>query len=228
MDLNAWKILLEGCTADGTVCTTAGVPFGGGNAVECETGIFLYALMRRFQPQTVFESGSHWGFSSACMALGLKDNVKLYPRKSCGKLYTMDMNEYEGKPEALWKRIGVDNVIHLICSSEEAESYKQIDPNMKFEWVWADADHDGPAIMREFDNYLPFLSRKRCIIGFHDTSLDDRMHAGIMSILEKLTAMKEAKTGWEFISHWPMRNMRGMDLIMLNNAPFRNPSGWSA
>ena len=218
MDLNAWRILMEGITPDGTGCTTVSPIFGGGYAIEAETGLLLYSFMRRWQPRYVLETGTHWGMSSACMALGLKDNTTLYPRMESGRLVTIDTDGYDGKPEALWKRLGLTNIHHIIASSEDAETYKsKIHPLVRFEWVQLDADHAAEAIMREFESCLHLISRQRCIIGFHDTSLDDRMHAGVKRIYERLLTMKADKDGWSEVSWFPLRNMRGLDLILIQN-----------
>lgn len=217
MDLKAWKILLDGMEADGTSCTTASREYGHGNAVEVETGIFLYGLVRRYQPANILETGCHWGYSSAWMAMGLKDNRFFYPNKKANALITLDMTAYDGKPEALWEKVGVSEFIfHLIKNSEDPESYNGIHPPECIELFWQDADHSAEAIVREFDAAAHLLSRERCIIGYHDTSLDRRMNAGVIEIIQKLIYMRENRVGWQFISHVPMRNMRGLDLIYLS------------
>ncbi len=42
--------------------------------IECETGEFLYGLIRIMQPKKVLETGTHWGVGSAYMGMALKDN----------------------------------------------------------------------------------------------------------------------------------------------------------
>lgn len=42
--------------------------------VECETGEFLYAMVRMLKPANVLETGTHWGISASYMGLALKEN----------------------------------------------------------------------------------------------------------------------------------------------------------
>ena len=51
--------------------------------IECETGEFLYSLVRMLQPKNVLETGTHWGVGSSYMGLALQDN-------SFGKLDTVE------------------------------------------------------------------------------------------------------------------------------------------
>ena len=42
--------------------------------VECETGEFLYGLLRLIKPENVLETGTHFGVGASYMGLALKDN----------------------------------------------------------------------------------------------------------------------------------------------------------
>lgn len=42
--------------------------------IECETGEFLYSLVRLLKPKHILETGTHQGVGACYMALGLKDN----------------------------------------------------------------------------------------------------------------------------------------------------------
>jgi predicted O-methyltransferase YrrM len=42
--------------------------------VECETGEFLYSLVRLLKPENVLETGTHWGIGASYMGMGLKHN----------------------------------------------------------------------------------------------------------------------------------------------------------
>lgn len=44
--------------------------------VECETGEFLYAMVRMLKPDHVLETGTHWGIGASYMGQALKDNHK--------------------------------------------------------------------------------------------------------------------------------------------------------
>lgn len=42
--------------------------------IECETGEFLYSLVRLLKPKRVLETGTHWGIGASYMGLALQDN----------------------------------------------------------------------------------------------------------------------------------------------------------
>lgn len=42
--------------------------------VECETGEFLYSLVRLLKPENVLETGTHWGIGASYMGKALQDN----------------------------------------------------------------------------------------------------------------------------------------------------------
>jgi predicted O-methyltransferase YrrM len=46
--------------------------------IECETGEFLYSLIRLLKPEQVMETGTHWGIGAAYMGMALEDNKKGY------------------------------------------------------------------------------------------------------------------------------------------------------
>lgn len=44
--------------------------------IECETGEFLYSLIRLLKPDHVLETGTHWGIGASYMGMALQDNKK--------------------------------------------------------------------------------------------------------------------------------------------------------
>ena len=42
--------------------------------LECETGEFLYSMVRLLKPESVLETGTHWGVGAAYMGKALQDN----------------------------------------------------------------------------------------------------------------------------------------------------------
>lgn len=42
--------------------------------IECETGEFLYYMIRLLKPTNVLETGTHWGIGASYMGMALKDN----------------------------------------------------------------------------------------------------------------------------------------------------------
>lgn len=221
MNLEAMRILTEGSQPDGTDCTTVATEYGGGNAIEGETGLFLYGLVRRYKPANILETGTHWGYSSAWLALAMKDNWETYPNQHPGAVVTLDMSTYDGKPQRLWERVGVDHLIFSrTANSEDPNSYKDIQPDGVFGMFYMDADHAAEAIVKEFNGALRLLNRQRCLLVFHDTRLDERMDKGIGALLRQLGQMRSVKSGWDNIQHFAMRNMRGLDMILLTNGEY--------
>lgn len=53
--------------------------------LECETGEFLYAMVRILQPQNVLETGTHHGVGASYIGSALRDNKK-------GRLDTIEFN----------------------------------------------------------------------------------------------------------------------------------------
>lgn len=43
--------------------------------LECETGEFMYGLVRVLKPYHVLETGTHWGIGASYMGLALKENM---------------------------------------------------------------------------------------------------------------------------------------------------------
>lgn len=42
--------------------------------IECETGEFLYGLVRLLKPNHILETGTHWGIGASYLGMALKDN----------------------------------------------------------------------------------------------------------------------------------------------------------
>lgn len=209
MNLEAWKILMEGSTPDGVDNHSVAPEYGNGSAIEQETSIFLYGLVRRLHPAIIFETGTNWGYSSACLALGLVDAAKDYPNQ-LGHLYTVDSSGYDGKPEALWEKIGVNRVItHYV---ENSWSCKPIAPWADL--IFFDADHSAEEIIKEFINWFPYMNVNGCWTAWHDTRLDKRAAPGIQAILD----MKDLwETKYNTVQRVHMRNFRGLDLAQFRN-----------
>lgn len=53
---------------------TAGFSSFNDAGIECETGEFLYSIVRLMKPKHVLETGTHHGIGAAYMGLALKDN----------------------------------------------------------------------------------------------------------------------------------------------------------
>jgi len=220
MNLDRFRILTEGITRDGVDCHTVGPEYGGGNAIELESGLFLYSLVRRFNPITVIETGSHWGFASSCIAAALADMEESYPLGRT--LTTIDVNAYDGRARRLWERIGVGHLVRqYIGDARGWEGDKDFPKKVvqslcgrPIDFLWLDADHSAESVIAEWEQYAPCLNRQEAIVAFHDTRLDPRESEGIRQIL---TQNMHPLPEYRFHSYTPLRNFRGLDFLFLTN-----------
>ena len=207
MNIDAVKILLEGSHSDGVDCTSADVKYGSGSEIEVETGLFLYGLLRRYNPRVGVETGTHRGYSSAWLALAMKDAVAFFPGRRPGVLFTVDVGEYEGEPEDLWQKLGLSNIHHHI-----GDSLRFQPPIAPIDFLWLDADHGTEFIVNEWEHFKPWFNPHKMMVGFHDTRLDVREGAAVKEIFQQ-----HMPGHYRHGCHLPMRNMRGLDLIFLTN-----------
>lgn len=71
----ALTMFAEGSWNDSSVKAAPG-EFSSFNdaGIECETGEFLYSLVRLLKPKNVLETGTHWGIGASYMGMALKEN----------------------------------------------------------------------------------------------------------------------------------------------------------
>ena len=92
-------------------------------------GKFLEIISKMVSPQNILEIGTFTGYSSICLAKGLKEN---------GKLYTIDHNdELLSIQKKYITKAGLDEKIELI-SGDAIEIVKKLD--IVFDLVFIDAD----------------------------------------------------------------------------------------
>ena len=208
LNVEKLHILIEDSTLDGVDCRSASAAKGNGASIEVDTGIFLLGLIHRLQPKVAIETGTNFGYCASFIGLALESIALDYPHLR-GHLWTVDVDRYEGRPEALWETLGVSNYItHVISDALTAPL-----PPRPAQFLMLDSDHDGDFVYNEFHHFLPILDEKRCTIAVHDTRLDARLAPGIRRIL----ASEELKSKYRHIGHFPMRNLRGLDLMLLSN-----------
>ena len=211
MNLRKWQILLERSTPD-VQCSGAHMAneqYGGRNAIEIETGLFLYGLVRRFLPHTIVETGTHMGFASACMALALED-ILPQQRKAC--VITLDMGLYP-QSRNLWFDLDLQNWILPIIGDSSTWKYDWAEP---IDMLFLDADHGTEFVIKECLNYFPHLNREKAIILFHDTTLDVRVAPAIKRCLA-ISHDEISIRGYRTVSHVPFRTLRGLDMLLLSN-----------
>lgn len=208
-------ILRNGETMDGVDCLTAPEDLGGGQSCEVENGEFYRGFCKRMKFSRVLHTGTHKGYDVSWMAMGLEENG-IYPHK-LGKIITVDVNDY-GASE-LWDKLELKNITQVIGDSKLPETYKpHIDASVQ--WVHCDADHSAESLIAEFECVLPHMDTMACVFSCHDSRLDRRLSSGIREIIHRLKVMRDLDHGWKHISHFPIRNLRGIDFIQLSNEEF--------
>ena len=220
MNLQKWEMLLAESAPDSQCAFghMANETYGGRNAVEIETGIFLYGLVRRFLPRVILETGTHMGFASACLALALEDKAKDFPLLKTSRVLTIDCGEYE-QSAALREKLGLQEWIVPILADSSTYQYDYPRP---IDMLFLDSDHGEEFVLKEFMNFFPHLSRERAVVLFHDTVIDPREREAIARIFSEEKILREKYRG---ISYFPFRNLRGLDLILFSNEQFQEPYG---
>lgn len=195
MNLDGWRILLDGARRydDGSGCVP--LKYGEAGAAEVETGIFLYGLVRRAQPRVIVETGTNRGWSSACMALALKDN-------GAGHLWTCDINEYEGEKYELWERLDLTSWITPVCQDSRIWT-----PPQRIDLLFLDSDHWPDFVLSEWRHFAPSLSSVAHIL-VHDTSLEQgRLRPTVEAIAAETRGRHIVFAGW-----------RGLDVVQVVRA----------
>lgn len=129
--------------------------------VECETGEFLYSLVRLLKPNRVLETGTHYGVGASYMGMGLKDN-------GFGKLDTLEfLPEIHAVARKRIETMGLTDYVnmHLTDAAKFDASGK------KYKLVLLDTEPQTR--FAEFLRYLPFVDEGGFIF-IHD--LHRHMH----------------------------------------------------
>lgn len=98
--------------------------------IECETGEFLYSMVRMLKPDHVLETGTHWGIGASYMGMGLRDNGK-------GKLTTIEFLQeiYLNAQERFARLNLLDSYIMPLLMD-----VKFYEPSVKFQLILLDTE----------------------------------------------------------------------------------------
>lgn len=141
--------------------------------VECETGEFLYSLVRLIKPSRALETGTHYGIGASYMALALEHNNPLIigGRKTISQLDTIEfLPEIYKIAEARFKRMGFigghgGDVInqHLMDASQfkTEQNYQLIlldtEPQTRFaefQRYWSTLDEGGFIFIHDLHRHM--------------------------------------------------------------------------
>lgn len=119
--------------------------------------MFLFKLIRKFEPNSCIELGSCVGISAAYQAAALRLNKK-------GKLQTL-----EGSPEIA--KIAEDTLAGLdlenasVITGPFHETYRSVlEAGNPVDFLFNDGHHDHDAVLRYFHEALPYLSEEALIV----------------------------------------------------------------
>jgi predicted O-methyltransferase YrrM len=144
-------------------------------SVEVEVGRVWYSLMMMMRPQRVLETGTHFGYSTCCIAAALRDlsAVDGTPRE----LVTID----PAPMPHLWEGTDLAPFIRWIpkLSFDVAKDYA----GERFDALVLDSDHSYDTIMFELMAFEPTL-REGGTLLLHDTLYFDGVGAAVRQLRE--------------------------------------------
>ena len=169
------------------------------HGVEIETGMLLYALVRRVKPKIVVETGTDRGYGAAWLASALADNFDSIPDLGRGKLYTVDNDRHADECFDLWKSLGLEHYIErVIADSRTWQAPSLVD------LLFIDSDHTFRSVMEEWRNYRPKLNRQGSYVVLHDTKIYLELKQAAREIVQREATLIRAI---EFFS------MRGLTVL---------------
>ncbi|HYG86049.1 MAG TPA: class I SAM-dependent methyltransferase [Azospirillum sp.] len=167
--------------------------------VELEVGHFYYVMTKLLRPKLVLETGTHFGYSSYCIADALQENGE------DGVLYTIDLvkehHVFQGTEHK-------DRVVFINGHSMEVDMgvFVGRDPRRGpagmpiFDMLVLDADHSYSGIIGEVNRFSPHL-RVGGVMLLHDSMYFD----GIGLVVQQL-----ARTGYFDIVTLPTPRRHGV------------------
>lgn len=97
--------------------------------LECETGEFMYAMVRILKPDNVLETGTHWGVGASYMGMGLLDN-------GFGHLDTIEfIPEIHDVAKARIARLGLQN--YVTCHFGDVARFE---PSCDYKFILLDTE----------------------------------------------------------------------------------------
>ncbi len=143
------------------------------SSVELEVGRLWHALVMLLQPRMVLETGTHQGYSTACIASAL---VSLGgPRR----VITIDPYPQEGQ---IWAGNELESVVTLRREFSQDAYPDLLESRTRFDMLVLDSDHCYDTIMKELVLYEPLLDVGGTIL-FHDSLFFDGVGAAVEQVL---------------------------------------------
>jgi predicted O-methyltransferase YrrM len=203
IDLDRLKILSEGLEQEAyggdhwdPPIETCGT-YTGRIGVELETGLLLYALVRRRQPVVAVETGTFRGYSAGWIASALADNAR-------GTLWTVDSLwhddvEHAVRARDLWTRLRVES--HVQPVHGDSRTWTPVERPIDF--LFIDAAHEMEFVRAEFVHYWQYLQPSGALVVFHDPT-------SCPPVQEAIDAIWKDYLGLQALT---FRNMRGLTVM---------------
>ena len=139
-------------------------------SVELEVGRFWYALVTMLRPTRMLETGTHFGYSTCCIAAALRDLSAIDGKRR--ELVTIDPAEMAH----LWEGTDLAPFIHWIpkTSFEVAKDFA----GQTFDLLVLDSDHHYDTIMFELQAFEPTLKVGGALL-LHDSLYFDGVGAAV-------------------------------------------------
>lgn len=128
--------------------------------VECETGEFLYSMVRILKPLNVLETGTHWGVGASYMGMAVRDN-------GMGTVDTIEfLPENHKTAYDRIERLGLTNFVH--CHYGDVAKFK---PQNQYQLILLDTEPQTR--FAELLKFYPYLDEGGFVF-IHD--LHQHMH----------------------------------------------------
>jgi cephalosporin hydroxylase len=142
-------------------------------SVELEVGRLWHSLVLLLQPYTVLETGTFWGYSTACLASAL---TTLGGHR---RLITIDPNP---QPRQIWAGTNLESVISVRKQMSQEAHPEFVQSRTRFDMLVLDSDHSYDTIMSELVLYEPLLKVGGSIL-LHDSLYFDGVGAAVRQLL---------------------------------------------
>lgn len=144
--------------------------------VEREVGRFYRALVNLLGPETVLETGTNAGYSTYCVAAGLRD------LGGDRRVFTLDL----GEAAHLFRGTEVEHLVTFVAANSlevDLCHLSRTGERPAFDMLFLDSDHSYKTIIGEINRFAPVLRIGGTLI-LHDSMIFD----GIALVVRQLAA----------------------------------------
>jgi len=174
-------------------------------------GFLYYSMVRVLRPKYILVIGSGFGFSVACLALGLRDNMEgtvgfvdpSYSLLKHGPFKTVGGCNTWGDPEAVRNRFALfgvqDIVTHYKMTSQDFFPQYETLHLPKIDIAFIDGNHSFESVKYDFISIMRHV-RKNSLIFLHDTHIYVREWIRNAGVKRWLTLLKGKGSDFEVLN----------------------------